>query len=100
MSRIIKATGYRNLSHVVRTKNGKYYMIDSNDTPDAGFETMGFLWDFKKGRVLYWGELYAERYDSEDEMNLRHFEICQDFENYVWKTARAYSPPRKSPAKN
>ena len=41
MSKIIKDTGVRELSHIVELNN-EYYYVDSNDTFDMGYETMVF----------------------------------------------------------
>lgn len=82
MSKIIKESGYRELSHIVKSNN-KYYLVDSNDTIDAGYETMVFPYNIKEDEVEDWGDLYCERYNTEEEMEKHHFEVCEDIEKYL-----------------
>lgn len=84
MSEIIKESGYRKLSHIVKG-NDKYYLVDSNNTLDAGYETMVFLFDYDENDVIDWRDLYCERYKTEKEMEQHHFEVCEDIEKYLAK---------------
>lgn len=80
MSVIVKPTGWRALSDVVRTDDGNHYMVSSTDLCGYGFETMVFKWNLKKDDVDDWMEEYCERYESEKEMENRHKEICKHLE--------------------
>lgn len=82
MSEIVKESGYRKLSHIVKSKN-KYYLVDSNNTRDAGYETMVFTYNIKEDEVENWGDLYCERYNTEKEMEKHHFEVCNNIEKYL-----------------
>lgn len=82
MSKIIKESGYRELSHIVKS-NDKYYLVDSNDTMDAGYETMVFFYNIKDDEVEDWGDLYCKRYNTEKEMEKHHFEVCKNIEKYL-----------------
>lgn len=61
MSKVIKETGNRELSHIVQTADGKFHYVDSNDTFDKGYETMSFPCK-ESGEVTSWLEEYCERY--------------------------------------
>ena len=70
-------TGYHapeRFSDTVKRPNGTYVWIDSNCTPDHGYETMVFSCD-SDGNVTDWGELDAEWYDTADEMRIGHARI-------------------------
>ena len=81
MSRIVKGTGWRPLSHVVKTEDGKLYLVDSNNTFDYGYETMVFEWE--DDEVSSWLGEYRENYSSETAMRERHFEICEMLEDVL-----------------
>ena len=81
MSKIIKNTGYRELSQIVQVGNELYY-VDSNNTIDKGYETMVFRCDANHN-VTSWLELYCERYSTEDDMRNRHHYICRNLECYI-----------------
>lgn len=76
MSKIVKETGYRELSHIVQTKDGKRYLVDSNNTFDVGYETMVFL-------CGKWNELFVKRYQSEKAMRKMHYKICGSLESLL-----------------
>lgn len=82
MSKVINACHERDLAHIVRTKDGKYYYVDSADTFDAGYETMVFPAD-EKGEVTDWGDLYCERYSSYADMKERHNYIIEHLEEVL-----------------
>jgi len=81
MSKIIKETGMRELSHIVKSNN-KYYFVDSNNTFDAGYETMIFSCD-ENGENIDYSDLYAGWYDTEEEMRETHYKVCSELENYL-----------------
>jgi hypothetical protein len=83
MSTIIKPIEDRELAHIVKTNTGNYYYVDSADTFDQGFETMAFEYDIESDEVTSWVEVYVERYDSEEEMETRHKEICLNLEEGI-----------------
>lgn len=62
--------------------NGKYYYVSSCFTFDHGYETMIFLCD-DKGNVLDWGDLYAEWYETEEEMTAGHERITTHLDEYI-----------------
>ena len=84
MSKVIKATGYRPLSHVVQTDQGKYYMVDSNDTVDQSYETMAFEWDEKKNKVKNWIEQFQMLHVTQKAMEKKHKDICENLEKYMY----------------
>lgn len=69
------------LSDTVKMPNGEYVFIDSCYTFDHGYETMAFASD-KDGNVTSWMDLYADRYDSVEEMREGHERACENFRNY------------------
>ena len=83
MSEVIKSTGYRELSHVVKTNNGNYYMVDSNDTPDRGYETMIFTWDEQEDEVESYMDIFCEWHESYSQMQERHYYIIEHLEEFV-----------------
>ena len=91
MSEIVKhANSGRELSHIVKTDTGVYYYVDSNDTPDAGYETMAFLYDEEKDEVAYWSESYAAWYKTYEQMEEGHFYACNHLEEMLkdWQEAQ------------
>lgn len=80
MSKIIKNTGYRELSHIVESEN-KYYFVDSNDTFDRGYETMIFKCD-ENGDNIDWTDIFCKNYDTYVEMELSHNNIIKNLEFY------------------
>ena len=62
--------------------NGKYYYVSSCFTLDHGYETMIFHCD-DKGNVLDWGDLYAEWYETAEEMNAGHERIITHLDEYI-----------------
>lgn len=83
MSKIVKESGYRELSHVVQTDDGKMYLVDSNDTVDCGYETMAFKWNDKKDKVVNYREVYVEYYDSWEDMECKHKWLCSHLEEVL-----------------
>ena len=84
MSKIIKETGYRELSHIVEC-DGQYFFVDSVYTLDHAEETMVFEWDIGENDVVSWSELYCKRYSNYDEMKKGHYFICQNLETILEK---------------
>lgn len=82
MSKIIKETRWRKLSHIVEVEK-KYYLVDSNNTPDHSYETMVFEWNNEKGDVVSWQELYCQRYYNEKAMIERHYYICENLKSIL-----------------
>lgn len=81
MSEIIKkADSDRELSHIIRTDSGNYFYIDSNNTFDAGYETMAFAYDMENDEVDSWADLYVKHYKSYEKMKKGHFYVCTHFE--------------------
>ena len=83
MSRIISESGYRELSHIVQTEDGKLYLVDSNNTLDHGYETMVFRWSKRKKKPTSWKDLYCAFHLSEKSMRLAHYTICNSLEEYI-----------------
>lgn len=61
--------------------NGKNYYVSTNDTIDAGLETMIFAVD-EVGRVD-WSGLYAEHYATEEAAAARHKYICENIHEFI-----------------
>lgn len=55
---------------------GKYVVIDSRDTCDAGYETMVFE-SSADGEVLNWSELDIGRYENWQDMEKGHKSMCE-----------------------
>ena len=83
MSKIIKETGWRELSTVVETNDGEQYLVSSADTFDAGFETMVFKWDKTQDNVENWNDFFCEHHTSYDEMVQVHETICENLEREI-----------------
>lgn len=83
MSKIIKNTGYRPLSHVVETVIGTQYLVSSAFTLDNGLETMVFLWNAREDGVEKWSEEYVEWHRTEREMAERHKWLCENLETVL-----------------
>ena len=83
MSKVLKAIKPREIGHIVQTEDGKTYYVDSCYTTDHGLETMVFAFNLEADEVSDWMDLYAEWYDSVDEMVKRHEEICLNLEKYL-----------------
>ena len=81
MSKIIKDTGARELSHIVELNN-KHYFVDSNDTFNVGYETMVFSFD-KNGENIDWSGLYTIQHNTDEEMRETHYKVCNELENYL-----------------
>ena len=88
MSKVITKVDGRDLAHIVEL-DGHHYYIDSALTFDCGYETMIFRaipskdGEFNGFKVVDWGELYCERYLSEERMKTRHAQIIEEIEVYV-----------------
>ena len=82
MSQIIKPTGIRELSHVVKANNGQYYFVDSNDTLDKGYETMIFECD-KHGKNIDWSGVFVEHYSTYEAMKENHNYIINHLEEVL-----------------
>ena len=82
MSTAILKVKDRPLRHVVETKSGEIYCVDSCYTLDHGYETMVFRGK-KTGEVTDWGDLYAATYDTEEEMESEHLKVCVNLEHYI-----------------
>ena len=83
MSKIIKESGYRELSHIVQTDDGKMYLVDSNYTEDCGYETMAFKWDDKKDAVVNYLDVYVEHYRTWYDMEHGHEWVCSHLEEVL-----------------
>ena len=68
-------------SHIVKC-NGKFYYIDSCDTPDQGLETMVFECD-RYGKHINWNDVYVENYSDVTEMLNRHIYIINHLEEFL-----------------
>lgn len=76
MSISIKKCRERSLTDIVFAKDGKFYYVDSCYTLDRGWETMVFPCD-SHGEVENWIEVFAEWYNSiEDMINGHHYVCC------------------------
>ena len=72
-----------NITHIVQTDKGTYY-VDSVYIPTTNlYETMIFNYDSVEQEVLNWREIYCETYHNFEEMKKRHTEIVNKLEEYV-----------------
>lgn len=69
----------KQLTEVIK-RGDKHYYVSTNDTFDHGFETMIFAFDLYSGKVTDWGELYAERYDTELAAAVGHTRAINNFQ--------------------
>lgn len=76
------------MSDTIQAPDGKYYWIDTNDTPDHGWETMVFAAK-ANGDVTDWGEKDADWYDDFEEAEAGHKAIVEK-----WKTGKGKEKPR------
>lgn len=82
MSKVVKVCENRDLGHIVRSDDGNYYYVDSNDTIDCGYETMVFEAD-EDGEVVSWSHLYCKRYSSYEDMEHSHNYIVNHLEEVL-----------------
>ena len=83
MSKVIRDEAGRDLGQIVQTNDGKYYYVDSADTWDRGYETMVFSYDFEKGEVDCWTDLYCVNYNNFGNMVKLHTYICEHLEEFL-----------------
>ena len=88
MSKVIESIerqqgGCKAVGTVVLHGNGKYFLVDTANTPDHGPETMVFSYDKKTETVTKWSDLYAEWYGSMNDALLKHEEIIANLEKYL-----------------
>lgn len=69
------------ISTTVKKPNGEYVWIDSCYTLDHGYETMAFNCD-EEGNVSSLIDVYADTYDSVEEMKEGHKRVCENFSTY------------------
>lgn len=91
MSKVIKSINNSDFSHIVQTKDGKYYYVDSRFTFDDGLETMVFGCD-EDGDVTSWRDLYVRHHRTGDDMRRFHENLIVTLENYLnlRKSERGY----------
>lgn len=88
MSKVISEIVENNGTHrraLVQTSNGKFYIVDTNDTFDVGMETMVFLGREGSIFVESWRDLYSRQYDDLESAIEGHNEIANDLEKYLMK---------------
>lgn len=61
--------------------DGKNYYVSTNDTPDAGLETMIFAVD-ENGQID-WHDLYVEHYATEEAATEKHKYICENIHEFI-----------------
>lgn len=72
-----------NITHIVQTDKGTYY-VDSVYVPTVNlYETMVFNYDPVEQEVLNWCAIYCKRYHNFEEMEKKHTEIVNKLEEYV-----------------
>lgn len=82
MSVVIGRYFDRQFSHFVRTNDGTIYYVDSCNTFDRGYETMVFAAN-EELKVTNWNDLYAEWYNSFEEMQEGHNRIINHLEYHI-----------------
>lgn len=84
-------TGFEQMTNIVKGK-GKTWIVDTNDTPDHGLETMIFQSKSQpetdcRANINYgyikWSEVYTERYASIEEARTGHERIVANIEQYI-----------------
>lgn len=82
MSEVIKTVEDRELAHIVKTNDNKFYYVDSAYTFDCGYETMAFTAN-ESGEVTCWNDLYCEHYGTHKAMETRHNHIITHLEEVL-----------------
>lgn len=84
MAEIIKESGVRELSHFVKTSDGKPYYVDSNCVFDSDFETMVFNCEEEMTLdTVDWTGVYERHYKNIKEMQDGHLEIIKNLEEFI-----------------
>ncbi len=82
MSELIRRMEDRDLCHIVRVGD-KFYLVDSAETIDLGYETMVFKCS-ECGVVEDWANsLYVEWHVTEESMIDRHKHIINNLNEYL-----------------
>lgn len=68
---------------LVQTSDGKYYIVDTNDTYDVGMETMVFRGRENSIYVESWADLYKRQYEDVESAIRGHDEIVNNLEKYL-----------------
>ncbi len=63
--------------------NGKYFLVDTCFTFDAGWESMAFPCT-KDGDVISWGDVACTRYDSQDQARLGHYNMVENLASMMY----------------
>lgn len=71
---------FKHLMNDVKYGDKNYY-VSTNDTADAGLETMIFAVD--ENGLIDWGGLYAEHYATEKAAAEKHKYICENIHEFV-----------------
>ena len=72
------------LTDTVKTKNGRFVVVDTCYTFDHGLETMVFASD-EKGTIKDWSDLDAMTYSTTEEAKAGHQQMIEE-----WKEAELY----------
>lgn len=78
---MIMNTDRTKLRDTVKMPSGEYVCIDSCYTLDHGYETMAFAAD-ENGNISDYMDIYADRYNSVEEMKEGHERVCENFRKY------------------
>lgn len=88
MSKIIKAANIRQLSHIVETDNGKWYLVDSRDLSNSclgsGLELMVFKVSKRTKCVSDWKNPIVEEHPKTyEELYTLHNKVCNNLEAFL-----------------
>lgn len=84
MSKVIKKMPNRPCAHIVQAfDENHFYYVDSNETFDAGFETMAFPYDIEKNEVQSWNDVAVAHYANLVDMLLGHISFCEELEEHI-----------------
>lgn len=84
MSRVIRnlETGREDQTRtLVKHEVGKFYVVDSCDTPDHGWETI-VVPAIRTGEVKDWRSKFLENFATKEEMMKKHTQLCNELERY------------------
>ena len=88
MSKVVKPASIRQLSHIVETDDGKWYLVDCQDLRGnilgGGLELMVFKVRKRSGTVSDWKHpVLEEHLGTYEELYVRHHQITQHLEQYI-----------------
>ena len=71
----------RGYSDIVKTKRGRYVLVDSRNTADCGYETMVFNCN-ESGMVDNWLDIDVDRYPTYEDMTKGHVQMINKWKEH------------------